>query len=353
MWLFGRNLDLLALFIPVWVIWALLFCLPVETLDTEIPLWAWVVGVLMIDVAHVWSTTFRTYFDKEEFSNHKQLLGLTPIICFVILFTLASESVEWFWRLLAYLALFHFIKQQYGFFALYSVKSGAIKVKRYISDKLTIYLSMLYPVLFWHLNVRKFSWFVEGDFFQFHVDSALVWSVLNYVYWLIISGWLVDEIRLIKQQKIHFSTGRILWLFTTAFNWYLGIIYFNSDLAFTLTNVVAHGIPYIALVIYYQATKETRTSSNKRPSILIIGCVIIIGSLLFAFGEEYLWDLFLNQDKQELFGSWISYPEISNPRLQAIALALLSLPQVVHYVLDGFIWKMNDTNPHLRNMMNE
>ncbi|PCH69693.1 MAG: hypothetical protein COC01_00980 [Bacteroidetes bacterium] len=351
MWLFGRNIDLTTLFFPVWAVWILLFCIPSQTLDAEIPLWVWVVGVLMIDVAHVWSTIFRTYFDKAEFANHKRLLGLAPILCFVILFTVASESIDWFWRGMAYLALFHFIKQQYGFFALYSVRSGAMKVKRYISDKFAIYLSMLYPVLFWHLNFRDFNWFVDGDFIQFQMDSLLLWQILNTFYWLILAGWLTDEIRLIKHGSIRLSLGRILWLFTTAINWYLGIIYFNSDLAFTLTNVVAHGVPYIVLIIFYQSTKQADSSQKKISPTLAIGSLVIIGSLFFAFGEEYLWDLLLSQDKQELFGSWITYPEITNTRFQAIALALLSLPQVVHYVLDGFIWKMNDSNPHLRIMM--
>ena len=39
------------------------------------------------------------------------------------------------------------------------------------------------------------------------------------------------------------------------------------------------------------------------------------------------------------------------PTFSAVALSLLvavlSLPQVVHYALDGFLWKMDGTNPDL------
>ena len=35
---------------------------------------------------------------------------------------------------------------------------------------------------------------------------------------------------------------------TTALCWGLGIVVFNSDYAFTVTNVIIHGVPYMALV---------------------------------------------------------------------------------------------------------
>ena len=38
---------------------------------------------------------------------------------------------------------------------------------------------------------------------------------------------------------------------TTALCWHVGIITFNSDYAFTVTNVVIHGIPYLVLVYWY------------------------------------------------------------------------------------------------------
>jgi len=351
MWLFGRNIDLSTLFLPVWAVWILLFFLPQNTLETEVPLWVWVVSVLMIDVAHVWSTIFRTYFDPIERANHKRLLGFAPLLCFVGLFIVAAESEDWFWRGMAYLALFHFIKQQYGFFSLYSVPTGAKNIKRFIPDKLAIYVSMLYPVVFWHFNSRNFVWFVSGDFFQIESDTVLIWQVLNGVYWLVMAAWLTEEVHLIRLRQIRFSFGRSLWLFTTALNWYLGIVYFNSDLAFTLTNVVAHGVPYMVLIIYYQSTKKQASVNSLIPPAAMVCGTVILGSLFFAFTEEYFWDLLLNQDKSQLFGTWIDYPVITNMQYQALALALLSLPQVVHYVLDGYIWKINDQNPHLKKML--
>lgn len=354
MWLFGKYKDLGILFLPVWIIWVILFSLPDYILHTTIPLWIWVVVILGIDVSHVWSTIFRTYLDKEEFQNHKKVLILAPLFAFLFLFPLAQESAQYFWRVLAYFAVFHFMKQQYGFFAIYSYKAKHLKKHQWFKDKWVLYISMIYPVIFWHLNERNFEWFIENDFIstswrlpqQLHI-------IVETLYWSMIAGWLIEELYYIKKGLNNLSYGRILWLFTTLFNWYLGIVWFNSDLAFTLTNVVAHGIPYFALVIFYKIKKEQLQRVISSKNIIIIVVSIIGLSLLLAGVEEYLWDIFLNHEKEILFSQILDYPNFnfSGTKLETIILVVLSLPQVTHYILDGFIWKMNASNPHLKQII--
>ncbi len=346
MWLFGKRIDIGFLFIPVWLTWVVAFVLPSETLQTEIPLWFWVVFVLIIDVGHVWSTIFRTYLEKQESKSHQRILGLAPIVCFVLLFLLAFESINWFWRVMAYLALFHFVKQQYGFFALYSYKSRIPKVKRLLNDKFILYLTMVFPVLYWHFQAREFNWFTTGDFFSFSLFTAPIWDALCVAYWLLIIGWIAEDVWLANKHNYKLSIGRMLWLLSTAVNWYLGIVFFNSDLVFTMTNVVAHGIPYLVLVVMYQQRKR---QVNKKVRYTQLASVIIGGAILLGFVEEYLWDYLINHDKYDLFIPVFEYPQLS-PALQAFFIALLALPQVVHYVLDGYIWKMNAKNPHLKSL---
>lgn len=347
MWLFGRNTDLVGLFVPVWLVWGILFLLPTEYLKVEIELWVWVVAVLVIDVAHVWTTLFRTYLDKTERKRYERVLTLAPILIFLLLYGVATISVTWFWRGMAYVALFHFIRQQYGFFALYTSKIKAFGVKRWLNDKWVLYGTMIYPVVYWHCNSRPFDWFVDNDFFSLHLFSSDVWLVLHVIYWLLILGWLLEEMYCIRVGRIKFSWGRILWLLTTAVNWFLGIVYFSSDLAFTLTNVVAHGIPYMLLVVMYQVSKE-RNNSKKYSRKMKWVVFIVLGALLLAVGEEWLWDIYYNNEKPELFLTMTSYP-IIDEKYQALILAILSLPQVVHYVLDGFIWKFK-TNDDLKSL---
>ncbi|MBT34240.1 MAG: hypothetical protein CMO01_31635 [Thalassobius sp.] len=367
-WLFSRNTDLFILMLPVWVCWIICFSLPESVLNKDLPLWFWAVFILGIDVSHVWSTIFRTYLDKEEFNNHKNLLIYTPLVSFICLFLLAFTSHLWYWRVLAYLALYHFIKQQYGFLALYNAKFGK-KLHKIFNDKWIIYFSMVYPVIYWHLSGnRAFNWFVKEDFFNIggtltqhlqNVEPILqgVLQFANVFYWLIIAAWLAEEIILSKKQFHKIATGKVLWILTTAGNWYLGIVYFNSDIVFSLTNVVAHGIPYIVLILYYvERKKKIKSKATTRKNLVKGGLSIAFMLsliLLLAFGEEYMWDMFLYREKQPLFENLFAYPfnAATTVFFQAFALAMLSIPQVSHYIIDGYIWKGGKKNPYVKKVL--
>ena len=348
-WLISRRIDLLVLFTPVWACWLVFFLLPDAIIHQEVPIWVWVVFVIGIDVSHVWSTLFRTYADREEFQNHRRLLLLAPIACFIAAFLLSSISFSFFWRCLAYLAVYHFIKQQYGFMRIYKAKASDFR-KKIFGDNFIIYLSMLYPVLYWHLNLdRNFNWFIEGDFLQFSIDTnvlSTINSVGNILYLTCLAGWLMEE----AMTSTKVAAGKVIWILTTAGNWFIGIVYFNSDLVFTITNVIAHGIPYMALVIFYQTKKE---SPGKRSRNALKYGTTVIGVILFlALSEEYFWDFLVYKENTAFFETFLFYPDISiSIRWQHLALALLSVPQTTHYVLDGYIWKNNKKNPHLKSIL--
>ncbi len=383
MWLFSQKIDLFGLFLPVWLSWIVCFLLPKSVLDQTTPLWVWVLVVMCIDVSHVWSTIFRTYLDKEEFKNHKKMLVITPILVFLGLSVIAFFSVLWFWRVMAYLALHHFIKQQYGFLVLYQIKNGEFIKKnekqiKWFSDKNILYFSMLYPVFFWHLaEKREFQWFYMGDFWHFLGYTKFYTSFLNnywiyfhILYWIIILYWLYNELfskNFQKNQKI--ALGKIFWVMTTAINWFLGIVYFNADITFTLTNVIAHGLPYMILLFFYVEKKKYNSPPAKPPSpqrgskfkegvksafISMKNLILmLIFVLLLGFLEEYCWDWWINRQKTEFFSYFLIYPSelIQNSYIKAMCFGLLAMPQVAHYIIDGYIWRNNKKNPHLREII--
>lgn len=352
-WLFSAKHDLALLFFPVWLTWIVAFLLPDHLLQGDIAPWVFLVFVLGIDVGHVWSTLFRTYFDQDEFTQHKWLLISAPLIAFTLSFMLAFISIDLFWRCLAYIAIFHFVKQQYGFMRIYKSKSRGFQ-KKIVSDNLAIYTSMLFPILYWHLNLdRNFDWFVEGDFIQYQLPSNLN-HYFNYFgstfYFLIIGGWLIEEVYRKSVTQQSFAIGKVIWVLTTAGNWYLGIVYFNSDLVFTITNVVAHGLPYFALIIFYtDGKKALKSSEDSRSSKFQIAYIIILVVLGLAFFEEFLWDQFVYQEEEGVFQSifGVPFPEI-NTYIKVFAIATLSVPQITHYIVDGFIWKNNAKNPYVK-----
>src|SRR5690349_15869209 len=79
-WLFSRNIDL-SVFLGSAIASLLLLAVGWRfgILNDESPDWTWISAVLLIDVAHVWSTSFRVYFDTAEFKRRFWLYILVPV----------------------------------------------------------------------------------------------------------------------------------------------------------------------------------------------------------------------------------------------------------------------------------
>ncbi|MCA9141060.1 MAG: hypothetical protein KDB00_30025 [Planctomycetales bacterium] len=298
-------------------------------INQDTPDWSWVVAILLIDVAHVYSTGFRVYFDREELASRPWLYLLTPLLALAISWAIYSESADGFWRSLAYLAVFHFVRQQYGWVALYRSKAGETDARGRWIDTAAIYLATVYPLAYWHCHLpREFWWFRADDFVTFTYD----WSVwLQPVYWASMAAYVGKSIWLAAHR--HWNPGKDLVVATTAVCWYVGIITFNSDYAFTVTNVIIHGIPYMVLVYWYHfgATKsdDRRLSSRAIRLSRFVGLVWIL-----AYVEELVWDRGVWHERSWLFGGPWNLESV-----ESILVPLLAVPQITHYVLDGFIWK--------------
>ena len=67
----------------------------------------WIVGVVLVDVAHVYASLYRTYLDPQARQLHGKRLIWAPLLClwFGVLVHLGSPLL--FWSVLAYLSLIH------------------------------------------------------------------------------------------------------------------------------------------------------------------------------------------------------------------------------------------------------
>ncbi len=287
--------------------------------------YTWLFLIVFVDVAHVYATLFKTYFVKSEFAKRRMLLVILPIICFVIGLMLFSFGSAVFWSVLAYIAVFHFIRQQYGFMRLYSrTESFPLRIKWF--DNLVIYAATGFPMLYWFLSPnRNFNWFVSDEFFQ--VKSAEAIQVLSVLYALILSVYLIRTIYVWTKFR-WFNVPKNAIIVGTALSWFLGIVWFNNDLVFTLLNVVSHGIPYMALVFFGTQKSETRKSWIQMTKGIAVYVGILVG---IAFFEEYFWEIFVWNDH---FTSSVDASD-----WQILLVPLLTVPQFTHYLLDGFIWK--------------
>ncbi|MEO8798765.1 MAG: hypothetical protein ABI551_12835, partial [Polyangiaceae bacterium] len=338
-WLFSKRVDLLtfggsfALSMLGLVVGAI-----AGVLDGVTPTWAWIPAVLLVDVAHVWSTAFRTYFVPSELARRPLLYALVPCLGLVLGVALYSRGELAFWRALAYLAIFHFVRQQHGWVMLY--RARAKETSGRFLDSAAIYVATLWPLLYWHAHApMAIDWFFAGDI----VALPRVVAVLGLpVYVGILGAYAVRA--LVRYAQRRGTPGKDLIVGTTAAAWLVGIVLLGSDYAFTVTNVLMHGIPYFVLVFLttrgaYEGTKAPLHASSV---LVFLGIVWMI-----AYGEELVWDRAVWQEHPAVFGSAWSLDEA-----KWILVPLLAVPQFTHYVLDAFLWKRK-SNPELRALVRE
>jgi hypothetical protein len=340
-WLFSPRADVCVFLGSALASLALLWAgARAGVLEADSPDWAWVPAVLLVDVAHVYATAFRVYFDVEELKRRAWLYVSAPALALFLGWALYSESETLFWRALAYLAVFHFVRQQYGWVALYRARAGERgRAGRWV-DAAAVYMATLYPLAYWHAALpRNFWWFLPGDFAQL---PAWVERAAWPVYVLALGAYAARSAHawLVRGEG---NPGKDIVVVTTAVCWYAGIVAYNSDYAFTVTNVIIHGVPYMALVWWYARRRAPAAGAAYRR--LVRWPFVFLATLwLLAYAEELLWDRGVWHERGWLFGAaWDA------SAWKTWLVPLLALPQITHYVLDGFIWRRRD-NPSLSSL---
>ena len=333
-WIDKAKTDSIFILMPPFVVLAIVFFCQgwLVRLEKEYSFYTWLFFVVFIDVAHVYATLFKTYLVPQTFRKKKRLLIGLPVVCFFIGLMLFMLGSRVFWITLAYIAVFHFIRQQYGFMRLYSRLETKTRFTVFF-DNLTIYAATGYPMLYWFMSApRKYTWFMENEFFTYRNDELL--AVFGYVYVLILVIYTVRVIYAFAKSG-YFNIPKNAIIIGTAASWYFGIVYYNNDLVFTMLNIVSHGVPYMAL-IYLKEIRQPRQNASSFMQYInsYKGIIIYIGLLLLlAFFEEYLWEITVWQEQFSFSGTAVFQ------NWHFLLVPLLVVPQFTHYILDGFIWK--------------
>lgn len=333
--LFGARADLLAFGGAALFSCSLLGVgMATGTMDSELSPWLWLLFIVGIDVAHVWSTIFRVYLDPVEVRRRLALYVGTPIGLYALGCVLYGFSAAVFWRVVAYAAVWHFMRQQIGWVRLYHRRDEHIGAFERRLDEALLWLVMLHPIAYWHAHLpRRFAWMVAGDFVG--GLSPRVADTIGLVTVGVAALWLALQARGAARGRA-LPWGRSLLVGTTAAAWYLGIVVFDSDFAFTVTNIPLHGVPYALLTFRYGKARVSQTSP--RPlTLLLRGGVPAFLLVLWGLAllEELGWDRLVWHDHPMLFGT----SGVLGDEAVALVAPLLAIPQLTHYVLDGFVWR--------------
>ena len=343
-WVFSAREDL-AVFVGPLVLAAAL-CAPVAAagrLHVDAPPWAFLLLVVGCDVAHVHATLFRTYLDPEERRRRGGLLTAIPLGVLAVGVVLYAGSAATFWRALAYVAAFHFVRQPWGWMSYAARRAGETSRLDRRLDAAAIHAATVYPLVWWHGHLpRRFAWFVEGDFAA-GIPSGLV-TVALWLHVAILLAWAARQAALLATGR-PVNRAKAVILGSTWLAWTAGIVWIDADLVFTATNVLVHGIPYGALV-HRWGRARFRDVTGLVASFFRPGRVLaFVGVLVaLAFVEESLWDRLVWHEHGGLFPG----PAIAlSDDVLAFLVPLLAVPQATHYVLDAFVWRTRKGNPGL------
>jgi hypothetical protein len=341
-WLWGPRIDLAVFAAPCLIGLLVLALAPRGAWSPDASFLVLVVGV---DVAHVWATLFRTYLDPDELRARKAVYAGIPLACLAVSVALHVASPALFWRALAYLAVFHFVRQQIGWTAILRARAGDRDFVDRATDEAAVYLATGVPLLHWHASLpRPFHWFVDGDF----VPVPWLVSVLPLADAALIVALVAFVIRQVVRARrgAPFAAGKCVVVASTAASWWAAIVASQSDLAFTALNVLPHGVPYFWLLFSYARARATARPDTPAARVVALG----LGAFLFTlvvlgFVEEALWDRLVWHDRPLLFGF---LPDVDASSLAHVLVPLLALPQATHYALDAVLWRRKDAGPAQR-----
>ncbi len=346
-WLASKTYDLMWILSPPFLATfgvAIAFYLSPELAAAPMNPWAWLLLVLAIDVSHVYASLYRTFFRAEIWDRYALPLIVAPLLCYAVGYALYYHDPLWFWRVLAYLAVFHFVRQPYGIMLLYKRDSVPEPRLWHRLDLIAIYTASLYPIYCWHLDpARQFNWFTEGDFFL--VDQPQ-WQWLGHAWALSVLVLYLAKETMAFRKGFKINVPKNLVVFGTAVSFGFGIVYWNSDLAFTATNVIAHGVVYLGLVWWSDGKRVFHRNFSSRLQVLFP--LAFVGTLLvIAYVEEGFWNVLVWDDHDQFFYVFarifhavgLDLSLVTSPAFLAFLVPLLALPQATHYIWDGFIWR--------------
>ncbi|MBL4848778.1 MAG: hypothetical protein JKY65_24925 [Planctomycetes bacterium] len=352
----NRPVDLALLAVPA-AFTLLALALPIPE-DSSVSLLAFVFLIVAFDVAHVWSTVYLSYANPEVVRRRRLLLALPIPLTLWFSYRVHLYDAHLFWTLIAYFAIYHFATQQWGFIALYKSRHGERDPLDKSLDKLALWTGAFGPIVYWHTLDVEFDWFGHGEQFIHKLDPTFQGDIL-FVMAVVAAVYVGRQVQFARQGR--FNWGKNLWMLAVWASWGLAVYRLDHPLVSLACINLLHGIPFLALVWVrlhrYWATqtdpevrKRSRfvsflsgTGSSKPRTVwgwIGLGALFYVPLLIVAALEEGAWERYV-------WGARLAKGWQPSREQLSLCVAVLATPQIVHYILDGWLWKMDGSNPDL------
>ena len=327
-WIYSPRQDL----VLTAVVFAAALLLPTIT-PTKWGLLEFSIVAILIDQNHIFTTLFRIYFDPTEFKRRRMLYLFAPAVAAGAAALTLRIGPSVFWFTFSALSMFHFIRQQFGWFMITIRKNvAALGAAEVLLNKTLFYGLIILPMIY-GMSERSIGFYLIS--FKPELPTFLAAPVLT-LYFMVFTAAVVYEFNKAR------STGFLNW---AKYNQYLVtfVISFLMHLfgrgMSPVPVIVAHGITYW-YASYVMLRRNPNTLLPPLKNLMmgrwsLVSLFALISTITFLY-----WNTFYNADVAKLFFGNLAY----------LAPVVFGTFSWTHYLLDAFIWKSSD-NPAVREIL--
>jgi hypothetical protein len=311
-WILGRrNLDILTLVLPGYLGLLLVW------LFSDIPSVVLIIGfvaLVLVDSGHVYTSFLRGAFFE---TNNLVKTSLSVIAVFLVLYFWLKFQIPYFWSFIVYFTLFHHIRQFAGLIKWYN------KIESYFDPLLIqfFYISVFLSIVLFHVNPAPTDFFYvqENDILFFPSEVAFnTFLAMQLIVWVIYLAYAFY----IHKTKSQFPVKSHFFFCATVLFYFLVCISNRQSELVLVPLLLAHGIPYHALIV------RSQKSLNPKVDILKFSAVLVGFVLFLALVEFGLQETAVDFN-----------PMTHTTDVQRLVLALFLTPLIFHYCIDAYIWK--------------
>jgi hypothetical protein len=190
-----------------------------------------------IDFGHIFAMWFRI---KSNPLEHKYSLPMY-LLFYVLIWIFFASVIFWghqfsLERFLVYFVIFHFIKQQYGLIQIYSRTDGKKTKYETAFNRYFIYISMAYPIFWWH-GQKKFQSLYWKQFFFDIPYINMINHILLALFILGLLYYIACEIRIYKKNKF-FNIPKNFSVLGAILGWNVPIIFLENPCTLFFYNCI-------------------------------------------------------------------------------------------------------------------
>jgi hypothetical protein len=327
-WVFSPRTDLILFGAPVLVGWLLLMLHAaydlnrIKVLNRSLFVAAFAFAAFL-DTGHLLSTAFRSYLDAEVRRQRRVLLfAAPPLIGLAGGAIYVAFGAQYFLYVVAYMNLYHIVRQQYGWLAFSRRRGGESSGIDRPLDKYTLYAAMILPALWTHV-------FLGPSPRRIPVAKSEALSGLIVCAFVVVIGTYLARQAYKMAAGQPLNPAKLLLVLSTAATW--GAVMFLRSPFLPLVASLYHSVPYLGL-IYISARNNGAPTSAPRA----------------LFGRRYSWGAYaVVVVAAGYLGTKSLHVLDGVPADLTFGVSLVVFTAVIpvmHYLIDGVIWKRRAYN---------